>query len=113
MPRFNRFYPARGVYAFASHDADTSKHVKRLQAGIAKLQVDGFLGEVCGVCKGHGEYRQHYIEGRMTGVCSYCEGTGATLGDKAVTDSVLNQILVAADTVETIGKRLAGRGRDT
>lgn len=53
--------------------------------------------EVCPSCLGNGKYKQHYIEGRMTGRCDFCDANGFvyTSTAKPVPESVTNQIAVA------------------
>lgn len=53
----------------------------------------------CFACGGNGKYEQHYLEGRRTGGCDWCQTNGFVYeGEghiRAVTASVTNQIAVA------------------
>lgn len=75
----------------------TAEHAAALKRGLERM-CEGFTAELCGICEGHGERRQRYIEGMMMGPCDYCGATGLRQGDEVRAPaplSVVNQVLVA------------------
>lgn len=56
--------------------------------------------ERCSICHGNGKYVQRYIEGRLSGPCDWCQGSGFKYKDgdwrRGVPGSVVNQIAVAS-----------------
>lgn len=96
MSRINRAGQRSTAYSVAY--GHTQEHADMLALGLRCLGP-GFLATVCGICHGHGEYVQRYLEGRMTGGCDYCEATGLTQGSGVkcgAPDSVREQVLEAA-----------------
>jgi hypothetical protein len=78
----------------------TEEHATELRVGLARLGPT-FQADVCGMCKGAGQYEQRYCDGpkgsfRMMGGCDYCAGTGLRQGRGAAPDSVREQVLNAA-----------------
>lgn len=68
------------------------------------------LVELCGVCRGYGAYRQHFLEGVFTSECDACKGAQFiySSGCQPVPKSVREQIKNANGLVERIGKLAHG-----
>lgn len=79
------------------HDGIDPAHLK---AGLQRLGP-GFLGRLCGVCDGAGEYEQLWTAGcgmgyyRAMGDCDHCGGTGLMLGNARAPASVICQVVEA------------------
>ncbi len=104
MPRGDRGYRS---------DEELAQEAALLARGLEILTVHNpdYAVCLCGVCKGHGEHVQRYIEGRMRGTCDWCGGqglawrhagimtelsTGELVRVEPPGDSYLHQIYVAA-----------------
>jgi hypothetical protein len=78
------------------------EHAAALKRGLADMHPD-FTGRLCPICEGLGNYRQSYTAGcgggyyRSTGPCDYCGKTGLLQGGKPAAESVVIQVLVAAE----------------
>ena len=81
----------RNTYPYAPSDMDGKKRALALTAGLQMLP-DGFVCELCCICKGTGKSPYE----RFTG-CRYCGGHGLTQADSAPAfDSQRIQVLEAA-----------------
>lgn len=80
--------PKPDVYLHGSDEVDARS--------ISLILPDGV--EDCYFCWGNGKYVQRYMEGRFTGVCDFCKGSGFTYKgtSRGVPLSVTNQIAVAS-----------------
>lgn len=93
MPRTNYL-----IYSIAY--GRTREHADELKRGLEALGP-GFLAQLCPICEGEGQYRQHYNMGcgqgmsRMMGGCDYCGKLGLLQGGKPAPLSVMNQVIEA------------------
>lgn len=78
------------------------EHAAALRRGLERLGP-GFVGHLCGVCKGGGSRRERYTAGCgmgsywSTGACDWCDGIGLRQHDNPAPLTVLDQVLRAGE----------------
>lgn len=77
------------------------EYAMKLYKGLNMLKED-FVARLCPICQGKTRYEQTYCDGpngyfKSRGRCDYCGETGLMVGSKPASESVLNQVLLAAE----------------